>query len=436
MISRRGELAPIVLIWLGSDKEPKKLINSCTLEWEEARANGGVVKVPYKKMQSLHTSHHFILVGVPMDIDLDSLQTIMETKMEEARAKMVKRNPSKYGAIRRVPRFTLVADFIKNTPFAERSDKDDIPFWAKMPHHIECLAISEDKIKAILAFMYRVKRFQGLFGEAVFYFKNPRLEASAGERTILAGVLTCHIAMVWLKSRIILKGLIHPDRRFPLQQYWEDEPNELEIDVTRLVREIMMEAIVKRSKVWALIAQLSDGQWAGYFRHGIENDLHKKYAHEWAGSVSAHFCFHLAKKCLLVDGIDKMIKGCFAYQEFKDAANAIQGKDGKVKSARQAMAEQVLADFDQKQKWVDNTLGMICQQKEEHKQEQAVQAKVNEQLCYNFDEENPINPVEGRANNRTAFTITQHVSLGGSEFEVIQKDSRSKSDEEGLLKNL
>jgi hypothetical protein len=117
-----------VLIWLGSDKKPKKLIDSCTLEWEEARANGGVVKVQYKKMQSLHTSRHFILVGVPMDIDLDSLQTIMETKMEEAQAKMVKRNPSKYGAIRWVPGFTLVADSIKNTPFAERSDKDDIPF--------------------------------------------------------------------------------------------------------------------------------------------------------------------------------------------------------------------------------------------------------------------------------------------------------------------
>jgi hypothetical protein len=149
-----------VSIWLGSDKEPKKLIDSCTLKWEEARANGGLVKVQYKKMQSLHTSHHFILVGVPMDIDLDSLQTIMETKMEEAQVKMVKKNPSKYGTIRRVPKFTLVTDFLKITPFAEHSDKDVIPFWAKMPFHIECLVILEDKIKAVLAFMYHVKRFQ------------------------------------------------------------------------------------------------------------------------------------------------------------------------------------------------------------------------------------------------------------------------------------
>ncbi len=65
-----------------------------------------------------------------------------------------------------------------------------------------------------------------------------------------------------------------------------------------------------------------------------------------------------------------MIKGCFDYQAVKDAANAIQGKEGKVKSARQAMAEQVLADFDQKQKWVDNMLGTTYQQKKEHKQEQ------------------------------------------------------------------
>ena len=100
------------------------------------------------------------------------------------------------------------------------------------------------------------------------------------------------------------------------------------------------------------------------------------------------------------------------------------------------MAEQVLDDFDQKQKWVDNTLGMTYQQKEEHKQEQAVQAKVNKQLHYNFDEENSINQVEGRADDRTAFTIAQHVSLGGSKFEVIHQDSGSKSDEEGFLKNL
>ncbi len=128
--------------------------------------------------------------------------------MEEAQAKMVKKNPSKYGAIRRIPGFTLVTDFINNTPFVERSDTNNIPFWAKMPYHIECLTILEDKIKAILAFMYWVKRFQGLFGEAAFYFKNPGLEALAGEHTILAGVLIRHIAMVWLMSRIILTAQV------------------------------------------------------------------------------------------------------------------------------------------------------------------------------------------------------------------------------------
>jgi hypothetical protein len=97
------------------------------------------------------------------------------------------------------------------------------------------------------------------FGKAAFYFKNSGLEASAGEHTNLAGVLTRCIAMVWLTSQIILKGLIHPDRRFPLQGYWKDKPNKLEIDVTRLVREIMMQATVKHSKVWMLIAQLPNG---------------------------------------------------------------------------------------------------------------------------------------------------------------------------------
>ncbi len=44
--------------------------------------------------------------------------------------------------------------------------------------------------------------------------------------------------------------------------------------------------------------------------------------------------------------------------------------------------------------------------------------------------------MEGRADNGAAFATMQHVSLGGSEFKVIHKDSLSKSDEEGLLNYL
>jgi hypothetical protein len=47
--------------------------------------------------------------------------------MEEARQKMVAKNPYKYGSITRVPEFVLERDFIKHTPYAKHSEGDDIP---------------------------------------------------------------------------------------------------------------------------------------------------------------------------------------------------------------------------------------------------------------------------------------------------------------------
>jgi hypothetical protein len=124
-------------IWLGSNKPTEKILDACTLEWEEDRPNGGRVKMKYKQVQSLYTAKNLILVGVPTNIDADSLQNLMLGMMEEARQKMVTQNQSKYGSLINVPKFVLEKDYIKNTPYAERSDDDDIPFWARMPFHLE-----------------------------------------------------------------------------------------------------------------------------------------------------------------------------------------------------------------------------------------------------------------------------------------------------------
>ena len=153
-----------------------------------------------------------ILVGVPTDLDPEALQTVLKDKMEEARKKMVAKNHYKYGSITKVPQFILEKDFIKHTPYSERSNKDNIPFWAKMPFHLEYLKTNKDELEHILAFMYRTKRFQGLFGEASFYHQNPGMDSTAGKREILAGVLMRHIAMVRSTSRVLLKGLTKPDR--------------------------------------------------------------------------------------------------------------------------------------------------------------------------------------------------------------------------------
>ena len=143
-----------------------------------------------------------------------------------------------------------------------------------MPFHLKHLKTNEDDLEHILAFMYRTKRFQGLFGEASFYHQNPGMDSTAGKREILAGVLMLCIAMVRSTSRVLLKGLAKPDRPHILYQLDEEDPEEIDIEITRTVREIMMEKKIQGSKVWILIGQLADGHWAGYFHYGIGNDPH------------------------------------------------------------------------------------------------------------------------------------------------------------------
>jgi hypothetical protein len=258
----------------------------------------------------------------------------------------------------KVPKFVLEKDFIKNTPCAEQSDEDDIPGWARMHFHLECVAPNEDHLDQILAYMYQSKHFQGLFGEAAFYYKNPGTDASAGERNVLAGILMRHIAMVQLMGHVYIRGLQHPDRVFPIIKYKDKELGEVSFGVDWLVREIMMEKKIHGTKVRTLLAQTADGRWAGYYRFGIGNNGHKYLAMEWPASLSAHIRFHLISCGFDSSGINNLIKGSFDIQAVKDAAQAVVGKDGRVKSLCQAEAELILSNHDKTQSWVNLELGM------------------------------------------------------------------------------
>ncbi len=133
-------------VWLGSELLAKKILEQFTLEWEETRLNGGTIKMVYKQVQSLYTARNLILVGVPTDLDAEARQTVLKDKMEEARRRMVVKNPYKYGSITKVPPFILEKDFIKHTPYSEQSNEDDIPFWVKMPFHLEYLKTNKDEL--------------------------------------------------------------------------------------------------------------------------------------------------------------------------------------------------------------------------------------------------------------------------------------------------
>ena len=418
-----------VSFWLGSKLLANKILDQCTLEWEETRSNGGFVKMNYKRVQALHTARNLILVGVPTDLDAGHLQSVLREKMEEARQKMVAKNSYKYGSLTKVPQFVLEKDFIKNTPYAERSNDDNIPFWAKMPFHLEYQAMHGESLEHILAYMYRTKRFQGLFGEAAFYHRNPGVEATAGERDILAGVLMRHIAMVRSSQRIILKGLTKPDRLHTIQRL--DDEGEVDMEITRSVREIMMEKKIQGTKVWIVLGMLTDGRWAGYFRYGIGNDPHRAHAVEWAGAVSSHIRFHLLRRGFDQEGVNNLVRRSFDLQATREAAEAVQDKDGQIKTRSQAEAEQVLQLHDKLHSgWVDITLGMTKAQREDHAQQQANQASAQAKINgldrnYNFDDTHSINPTEGRPDDGTAVTRANNASLGETAYDVVQpsKDS-------------
>ena len=82
--------------WLGSTVESKELLGNCVMDLDNMRANGGKVKMLFKQMQVLQTVKNIILVGVPTNVDTESLTVILYTTMEAAQVKMVAKNTEQF----------------------------------------------------------------------------------------------------------------------------------------------------------------------------------------------------------------------------------------------------------------------------------------------------------------------------------------------------
>jgi hypothetical protein len=240
-----------------------------------------------------------------------------------------------------------------------------------------------------------------------------------------------HIAMVRSMSRFTLKGLCHSDRKHLIQRMDNDDPTEVEVEVSRSVHELMMGKKIHGTKVWVLIAQIPNGRWVCFFCYGIGNDVHRSYLLEWSGGVSSHVRYHLLRQGIEPNGINNLIWGSFDFQATKEAAEAVMGNDGHIRTKSQAAAEQVLQNHDNT--WVDLTLGMTQCQKEEYKCQQAAQAKTaGLDWKYNFDEEHSVDPVAGRADDGTAFTLTRNISLGDTAYDMVAVDD-DRSDLDDIL---
>ncbi len=188
----------------------------------------------------------------------------------------------------------------------------------------------------------------------------------------------------------------------------------------------MTECKATRSRVSCLITHNQENKWVGYYKMGVGNDSHKEFAIRWAGSFSAQLRYFLFRQGIDDAGVTKLIKKSFNYNTIIDAANAVE-QDRRVIPKAQAAAEQKIADFDQKNTWVDISLG--CTPEQQLQYEQSVAAQAMSGAHFNYNEESLVNLV-GHHNGDTVFTTTRDASLGPTMYEAADDDdlANSKAD--------
>ncbi len=91
--------------------------------------------------------------------------------------------------------------------------------------------------------------------------------------------------------------------------------------------------------------------------------------------MSSHIRFHLLCRGFESEGVNNLIRGSFDLQAIREAVEAIQDGNKRIKTQSQAAAEQVLQRHAETQWWVDLTLRMTKLQKEEYACQQAIQAE-------------------------------------------------------------
>jgi hypothetical protein len=105
------------------------------------------------------------------------------------------------------PKFSMSSNFIKNALYKAQSEENKIPFWSKMPWHLEYRTTDKSAIDALLSYMYNSGRIERVLGGAAFHHKNSP-DADFNQRNVNATVLTRHIAMVCSMGRVSLRGLV------------------------------------------------------------------------------------------------------------------------------------------------------------------------------------------------------------------------------------
>ncbi len=189
---------------------------------------------------------------------------------------------------------------------------------------------------------------------------------------------------------------------------------------------MMLECKGEQTLVWCMITHSREKEWVGYYKKGIGNNMHKTFAIDWSGSLSAHLQYFLLCWGFDGNGINQLIKQSFSYHAIVDATYMVQNKQSKIVSKSQTAAEQKLAAFDQKNTWFDISLGCTPSQQIAH--DQALAAHTAGGGQYNFNEDLSVDSVAHRDGD-TVFTTTRDKTLGPTVYKVTAKADSIDSEE-------
>ena len=409
--------------------------------------------IEYKEIQVFETSRDIIMFGVPNNADATAMQQLLYTVMVEAKRSMFTNNPDKYPRMiygRPLPEFTVLKDFVKNTPFEPRDEDEDLPAWAKQALHLELPREHQEFVTEVMLFMMDSGKWKRLFGTFTWIAINPGFNASSTDSNTLGVMVERHSAVMRNIGKVTLKGLLLPDKEMELLLL-PDKNGEERKPVQRTIRDIMMNVKVNGLSLWQAIVPNNDGGWDGYYTAGKGCDEHKSKAAEYAGCTSGSVMYYCLDRGVDEESMYTLMRKAFTSKAVKECRDCSR-IGGKVVPRTSAAAHMVLGKMENS--WLDLGRGMSRKKRLEYEQKKRDEAAYVEGMvdpedgagdpdAFNFSDDITTKDVQPRDANSVAYTATDTATMGNTAYHVEEggqggdsdtdefwKDSEEESDEE------
>ena len=421
-------------IKLGSDMDPKDLLNRASYDINKITLRGNTVKLKYKKMQELATMPGHVLFGVPANNnDESSMKSRIERALDASLVSMKRNNPKFLdGKYNEVPDFLIDSDYVPNSPFVERDENtsNNPPSWAKIAFQFVYKVEDKEVMHEILMYWYESTRLMSLCGTWSWIYANPGTNATGAQRNELSKEIERHMAVVLNMGNVVLKGLTDPDKECELGVL--DDIDGERLPVTRSVHQIIMRLKDSNNvKMWMGIYLNHSGEWVAYYKLGRDGQTRQELAKALGGCPGGTIYFRLLKRGVAPEDVQALLTACFSVQEARNALHA-RTVGGVVvnrsEAIRRKQQERMIGDRD-----FDITLGMTQARKQEYLAAQAAADRSSNKAnvaaedpdALNFDEDKSVKKRHDAGS--LAYTADHQETLGSTKFHVDNDESLSDS---------